>query len=135
MSRRHRAQEPQWGPNAPQDSGLPPNGWPAPPPGPPPVGPYRTQTGPPPRKRRRVFLWLFLAVQILFLIWVITGAASGSGASADCRGLTGDDLEVCEDASGVGTTLGVGLIVTLWAAVDIILGFTYLVIRLARGRT
>ncbi|GAA2672242.1 hypothetical protein GCM10010310_12400 [Streptomyces violaceolatus] len=99
------------------------------------AGPYRTQTGPPPRKQRRVFLWLFLAAQILLLIWVITGAASVSGASAECRGLTGDDLEVCEDASGVGTAIGVGLIVALWAAVDIILGFTYVEIRLARGRT
>ncbi|WP_163016401.1 hypothetical protein [Streptomyces sp. Tu 4128] len=66
---------------------------------------------------------------------MITGAASGSGASAECRGLTGDDLEVCEDASGAGTTIGVALIVALWAAIDIILGFTYVVIRLARRRT
>ncbi|MFD5007191.1 hypothetical protein ACFWMV_30355 [Streptomyces mutabilis] len=41
---------------------------------------------------------------------------------------------MCEDAGDVGTTLGVGLIIALWAAVDIILGFTYVVFRLARRR-
>ncbi|MGQ4471942.1 hypothetical protein ACN6K6_004728 [Streptomyces violaceoruber] len=49
--------------------------------------------------------------------------------------MTGDDFEVCEDASGAGAAIGVALIVALWAAVDIILGFTYVVIRLARRRT
>ncbi|MFG2127615.1 hypothetical protein ACGFNV_07420 [Streptomyces sp. NPDC048751] len=92
-------------------------------------------TTPQPKKRRRVFLWLFLAVQIAFLIWVITGAASGSGTPEDCRGLTGDDLKLCEDAGDVGTTIGVGLIIGLWAAVDVILGFTYVVYRLATRRT
>ncbi|WP_432158935.1 hypothetical protein [Streptomyces sp. bgisy153] len=91
------------------------------------TGPNRT----PPRKRRRVFFWVFLAVQILFLIWVITGAASGSGTPEDCKGLTGDQLELCNDASDVGTTIGVGLIIGLWVAADFILGLTYLVYRLA----
>ncbi|MFD5652042.1 hypothetical protein [Streptomyces sp. NPDC127039] len=66
---------------------------------------------------------------------MITGAASGSGTSAECGGRTGNDRTLCEDASDVGTTIGVALIVALWAAVDIILGFTYVVIRLARRRT
>ncbi|MGK5446450.1 hypothetical protein [Streptomyces radiopugnans] len=90
------------------------------------------QDAPPPtaRKRRRFFLWFFLAIQVLFLIWVITGAASGDTA-AECAGLTGDELELCEDAAGVGTAIGVGVIIFLWAAVDIILALTYLVYRLA----
>jgi hypothetical protein len=76
-------------------------------------------------------LWIFLAVQILFLIWVITGIASGSGTPEECRGLTGDNLELCKDASDVGTTIGVGLIVAFWVAADFILGLTYLIYRLA----
>ncbi|GGQ56352.1 hypothetical protein Saso_70170 [Streptomyces asoensis] len=44
-------------------------------------------------------------------------------------------MKLCEDASEVGTTIGVGLIIGLWAAVDIILGFTYVVYRLANRRT
>lgn len=134
MSRRHRAREPRWGPSAPQEPGPPQSGWPAPPPGSPPASPSLPQTSHPPRKRRRVFPWVFLAVQILFLIWVITGAASGSGTPAECRGRTGDALELCEDASDVGTAIGVGLMIALWAAVDIILGLAYIVFRLARRR-
>ncbi|GAB7103250.1 hypothetical protein JCM4814A_15640 [Streptomyces phaeofaciens JCM 4814] len=82
-------------------------------------------------KRRRVFLWLFLAVQILFLIWVIAGIASGSDDGGSCEGLTGDSLELCRDAGDLGTTIGVGLIVGFWVAADFILGLTYVIYRLA----
>ncbi|MDR6976851.1 hypothetical protein J2X68_003544 [Streptomyces sp. 3330] len=134
MGREHGAQEPQsWDPREPQTPPRPPDGWAAPPQGHPAGSPH--QDGPPrPKKRHRVFLWIFLAIQILFLIWVITGAASGSGTPEDCRGLTGDNLKLCEDADDVGTTIGVGLIIGLWAAVDVILGFTYVVYRLATRR-
>ncbi|MDW4908737.1 hypothetical protein RB628_26215 [Streptomyces sp. ADMS] len=71
----------------------------------------------------------------MFLIWVIAGAASVSGTPEECRGRTGDALELCNDANDVGTTIGVGLIIGLWAAVDVILGFTYVVYRLASRRT
>ncbi|MEU6540808.1 hypothetical protein [Streptomyces sp. NPDC047000] len=81
-----------------------------------------------------MFLWLFLAIQALFLIWVIAGAATGSGTPEDCQGLTGDELDLCNDASNVGTTIGVGLVIALWAAVDVILGFSYVVYRLASRR-
>jgi hypothetical protein len=89
---------------------------------------------PGPRKRRRLFLWFFLAVQVLFVIWVVMGAMSGSGTPHECRGLTGSDLKLCEDAGDTGTAIGVGLVIALWAAVDAILGFTYLVHRLATRR-
>ncbi|MET8676580.1 hypothetical protein ABZW18_02990 [Streptomyces sp. NPDC004647] len=79
-----------------------------------------------------VFLWVFLAVQLLFLVWIITGAASSSGTPAECSGLTGDDLQLCKDANDVGTAIGVGLIVVLWVAADFILAMTYLIYRLAR---
>jgi hypothetical protein len=48
--------------------------------------------------------------------------------------MTGDALKTCKDAGDVGTTIGVGLIIGLWAAVDVILGFTYVVYRLASRR-
>ncbi|MFI1481433.1 hypothetical protein [Streptomyces sp. NPDC020747] len=118
MGKQHRAQEPQsWGPRNSQGPAPPPNAWSAPPEGPPSNSPYQGETTSRPKKRRRVFLWIFLIVQILFLIWVITGAASGSGTPDECRGLTGDNLQVCEDANDIGTTIGVGLIIGLWAAV------------------
>ncbi|WP_149548091.1 hypothetical protein [Streptomyces marokkonensis] len=135
MGKRDRAQEPQsWGPRNSQGRTPPPDAWSAPPQGPPPNGHQQDGTTPKPKKRRRVFLWFFLAVQILFLIWVIAGAASGSGTPDECRSLTGDGLKLCEDANDVGTTIGVGLVIGLWAAVDVILGFTYLIYRLASHR-
>jgi hypothetical protein len=68
---------------------------------------------------------VFLAVQALFLVWIIAGAASSSSAS--CAGLTGSALQTCRDAGHVGTAIGVGLIIFLWAAVDVILGVGFLV--------
>ncbi|MFC8125901.1 hypothetical protein [Streptomyces sp. NPDC057302] len=99
----------------------------------------RPESGPPQpapdavkrKKPHRVFLWVFLAVQALFLIWIITGATSASD-DPSCEGLAGDALKLCQDAGDVGTTIGVGLIIALWAAVDIILGVTYGVYRLSR---
>ena len=88
---------------------------------------YQQPPALPPKKRRRVFMWFFLAVQVLFLIWVIAGAASAGGA--DCGSL---DAKTCSDASNAGTAIGVVLVIVLWAVVDIILGITYLVVRLAR---
>lgn len=88
-----------------------------------------TEPSAPPKKKKRVFMWFFLAVQLLFLIWVISGAAAGSGAPDDCASL---DAALCNDASDVGTAIGVALIIVFWAVVDIILGFIYLVVRLAR---
>ncbi|MFI8218320.1 hypothetical protein [Streptomyces sp. NPDC085932] len=70
-------------------------------------------------------------MQILFLIWVIAGAAITSGTPEECHGLTGDNLELCEDAHDLGTTIGVGLIVAFWVATDFILALTYAIYRLA----
>ncbi|MFE9338443.1 hypothetical protein [Streptomyces sp. NPDC007063] len=85
-----------------------------------------------PKRKHRVFLWVFLAVQMAFLIWAIAGGMSGSGTPEECRGLTGAELQDCKDAADVGTTIGVGLIIALWAAVDFILLATYIVYRLSK---
>lgn len=74
-------------------------------------------------------MWVFLAIQALFLVWIISGAAS---AGDNCAGLTGDDLAACEAGTAVGAGIGVALIIGLWVAVDIILGIIYLVVRSAR---
>jgi hypothetical protein len=102
------------------------------------------------RRKRRIFLWFFLAVQVIFLIWLITGVAgtSGSGADAhaqavsycsrswqglynsyaDCVTSYGNTLNA---ASDTGKGIGAGLIIALWVAVDVILGVTYGIYRLA----
>jgi len=81
-----------------------------------------------PKKRKRIGMWIFLAVQALFLVWIIVGVST-SGTPSDCQGL---DAQTCKDASSVGTAIGVGLIIGLWAVVDFIMGITLLIIRLNR---
>lgn len=82
-----------------------------------------------PRKKRRIFLWVFLAVQALFLLWIISGAMAASGTPTNCEGLSQD---LCNDASDVGTGIGVFLIVIIWMIVDFLLGVIYGVYRLAK---
>jgi hypothetical protein len=83
----------------------------------------------PPKKKRHIFRWVFLAIQVLFLIWIIAGASS---ASDNCEGETGQALEACEAGTAVGAGIGVVLIIFIWMAVDVILALTYLVF--VRGR-
>jgi len=106
----------------------------------------------PAKRRKRVFMWFFIAVQVIFLIWLIAGVAgtSGSGASAhtqaiqycanngwkvlyksysDCVTHYGNTLN---GASDVGKGIGVGLVIALWVAVDIILGIGRLIVVFAR---
>lgn len=59
-----------------------------------------------------------MAVQLVFLIWLIFGLTVVGEAS--------------DAASGVGATIGAGLIVGFWVAVDFILGISYLIYRVAK---
>jgi hypothetical protein len=108
---------------------------------------------PPRRRKHRVFLWVFLAIQVLFVIWIIAGLASKpSGPTAaqqaaqycsnggwsplfksysDCVQHYGGALN---DAANTGKGIGVALIIALWVAVDVILGIGYGVYRLATRR-
>ena len=102
------------------------------------------------RKKRRIFMWTFLVIQVLFLIWVISAAVSGTGASpSDIAQTCGNghwyplwkSYSDCAAHSGVvaahdvGKGIAVGLIIVFWVIVDIILGITYGVYKLAtRGR-
>jgi hypothetical protein len=76
-----------------------------------------------------VFLWVFLAVQVLFVVWIIAGIASGSGQPSDCGSLS---AKTCRDAANAGTGLGVALIVVFWVVVDFLMAVIYGVYRLAK---
>lgn len=85
-----------------------------------------------PRKKRRVFMWVFLAIQALFIIWLITGIASVSdSAGKDCGTL---DPEACTAATQIGGGIGFLLIIGLWVMVDFILGVGYLIVRASSRR-
>lgn len=84
------------------------------------------QEAPLPRKRRHIFRWVFLAIQILFLVWIISGVTSTSG---NCDGKVGDTLTACQAGTAVGTGIGIALIIGLWVTVDIIIGVTWLIFR------
>jgi hypothetical protein len=88
---------------------------------------YPEQPSPPkPRKKRRILMWAILAINALFLWWIIAGV----GGNADnCAGKIGQELEDCQTATNIGTGIGVIFIVFLWAMVDVILGVIYLVTR------
>lgn len=103
-----------------------------------------------PRKRRRVFLWVFLAIQVIFVAWLIIGLVTiHTGPShadlvsvcyhhawwplfksqADCVTHYGGALN---SAGQAGKAIGAGLVVGLWVAVDVIMGISYGVWRLSR---
>lgn len=81
-----------------------------------------------PKKKRRIFLWFFLAVQLLFIIWIIAGSTQGTDTS-DCGTLS---EQACKDAQNVGTGIGVFLVVIFWMIVDFFLAVIYGVYRLAK---
>jgi hypothetical protein len=63
-------------------------------------------------------MWVFLAIQALFIVWVIAGINTGA--------------ENTTDAENVGTGIGVALVIGLWFAVNLFLGLAYGIYRLAR---
>ncbi len=83
----------------------------------------------PPRRKRRVFLWVFLAVQVLFIAWIVIGLTSAGGTPSDCEGLS---QQACNDAESIGAGIGVALIVGVWLVVDFLLAVIYGVYRLAK---
>jgi uncharacterized membrane protein len=80
----------------------------------------------PPRKLRRVLMWVFIAVQVIFLVWIIVGVVTATG-NPECGDLNADD---CGSETGAGS---VGMIVVLWTAVDLVLGIAYIIVRAISG--
>lgn len=78
----------------------------------------------------RVFTWVILVINLLFLFWVIS---AGGSAANNCNGMTGQALNNCQAGTAVGATIGIGIIVVVWALVDVILGVLWLVTR-PRGK-
>lgn len=78
----------------------------------------------PPRRKRRIFTWVIVGVNVVFLLWII--AAVASSHPSNCGTLTQQD---CATLYHAGEAIGVGLVVAFWAFVDVILGVIWLVTR------
>lgn len=79
-----------------------------------------------PRRKRRVFLWFFAAIQVLFVLWIVTGATA---SSSPCRGLS---AHACADAANAGHGIAIAVQVVVWVVADLLLAIIYGVYRLAR---
>lgn len=69
---------------------------------------------------------MILLFDALVLLWLVVGVNAADNAGEDCRG-----EELCENANDLGTALGAGFVVFLWAAGAVILG----VVRLVANRS
>ena len=70
-------------------------------------------------------MWVILAVNVLFLVWLV----SALGSTSSCEGMTGDQLSACQTGEGIGKGIVFFVILLLWALVDVILGVIFLVTR------
>jgi hypothetical protein len=114
--------------------------------------PAITESPPKPRKRKRVFLWTFLAVQAIFVAWLVIGLATAHNAPsaatvhqgcdhgawqglftshADCMQHYASGLH---QAGNAGTAIGAALVIGLWVGTDVILGIGRLVVITARRK-
>jgi hypothetical protein len=71
----------------------------------------------------RPLTWVILVVQVLFVVWLITGINAASHTS--CSNAAYSDA--CKAGEAIGTGIGIGPIVFFWALVDVILGVIWLV--------
>lgn len=71
----------------------------------------------------KLIKWLFIGFNILMLIWLI----AGFGATGEVMDQAGSSAE--QAGAAVGATIGMGLILAVWAIGDIILGIFVLLTR------
>lgn len=81
---------------------------------------------------RRLRPWpiIFVTINLIFLIWLITGAVAAGHSHCDPT-LTHAQ---CTTAKQVGGTIAAGLIIALWAAADVIMGAIWAVIHFSRRK-
>jgi hypothetical protein len=91
-----------------------------------------TEEATPPAKKKRVFMWVFLAFQALFILWLIAGMGGAGNAVNECANEAADMRDLCESATAVGAGIGIAMVLGLWVVVDLILGIGYAVFRLAK---
>lgn len=71
----------------------------------------------------KVIKWIFIAFNILMLIWIIAGMVGAGQVSETAV----NDAE--RAGAAIGATLGIGMLLVLWAIGDLILGLFVLFTR------
>jgi hypothetical protein len=71
----------------------------------------------------KIVKWVFILFNVLMIVWLISGLAGAGEAMNN----TVNDAE--RAGAAIGTTLGVGMLVVLWALGDVILGMFVLFTR------
>jgi hypothetical protein len=77
----------------------------------------------------RIFRWLFLALQLSFVGWIVSVLVntSSSHAKKACSYTSAVLAQACKDVYNAGRSADIVVIVAIWVAVDVILGMSYLV--------
>jgi hypothetical protein len=70
----------------------------------------------------RPLTWVILAVQVLFVIWIIAGV---NGTSDTCP--KDQYSDACNAGEAIGAGIGIGIVIFLWALIDVILGVIWMV--------
>lgn len=78
----------------------------------------------------RKLTWVILAWNVLMVVWLVTGLASTTDT---CEGV--EFQEACQSGADVGTAIGVGFILFVAAAGDVILGVIWFVTNRPNGST
>ena len=71
----------------------------------------------------KIIKWAFIGFNVLMLIWFI----GGMGAASEVANDAASDAE--QAGAVIGTTLAAGMLLTLWAIGDVILGILVLLTR------
>lgn len=79
-------------------------------------------------KSHRVFMWVVLAINALFAVWLLWYWASiGDTCASETT-----YREACRTGTSVGVMVGTFMLLAFWALVDIVLGVIYMVTRRPR---
>ncbi len=75
---------------------------------------------------KRKATWALLIFSVLMLIWLIAGIAGNSGNATNCGSLSQAD---CNTAAGIGTGIGVSILILIWFLGFVVLGIIALLTR------
>jgi len=87
----------------------------------------------PAKKKRRIFLWIFLAVQALFVLWMAVTVVTGvmMPDTYNCAGLD-EGYRACSTHAVEDAAFGVGGLLIILMIVDFLMGVPYALYRLSK---